>query len=459
MKARHLIIPILALCSNLLTAQDKTTRPTGSILFGNRDRLSGHAIKVDENNNLIWNSPVLRNEVPLRISEILEMSLRSPIGLKPKAGHIAKITLTNGDTAYGTLSVLNEEYVTLITDYAGTLNLKRGAVSRLEITESERGIYAGPHDMANWTVADGPQSAWQLYNGQLVSSGSASIAQEFELPEKAHISFSLDWRSSLKLSILMLSDDGETDKPENHYHFQLNRQNIYLRKRWEGGNGRGIGHSANIRALKEKENARFDFYVDRSTDTIALYIDDEQAQIWNDAEPDTNSFGNWIHFISEEGFPVKISNINISEWTSGELPDDSLLAEDDDLSPEEGERIFMKNGDTLIGEVGKITDGLLSVESEFTPINVPIERINNIDLTKEKSDPLYDEAIRRKGDIRAWFKSGGRITFRLDSFGDLTMHGSSQNFGEASFDINAFSRIEFNIYNQELNAKRRGDNW
>jgi hypothetical protein len=56
--------------------------------------------------------------------------------------------------------------------------------------------------------------------------------------------------------------------------------------------------------------------------------------------------------------------------------------------------------------------------------------------------------VRSKGDILAWFADGGRLTFRLDSMSPETLGGYSQAFGDGKFQIGAFSRLEFNIYNE-----------
>ena len=69
------------------------------------------------------------------------------------------------------------------------------------------------------------------------------------------------------------------------------------------------------------------------------------------------------------------------------------------------------------------------------------------------------EPIRKKGDVRAWLREGGRITFRLDSFSKDSLKGYSQTFGEVEFKLNAFSRLEFNIYNEDLEPLRGTSNW
>jgi hypothetical protein len=75
-----------------------------------------------------------------------------------------------------------------------------------------------------------------------------------------------------------------------------------------------------------------------------------------------------------------------------------------------------------------------------------------------KEVPL-ERAIRRNGDVRTTFPDGSSMVFRLDGVEDGEITGSSQNFGSATFDMSAFSRIEFNIYDVDLEGKRGAEDW
>jgi hypothetical protein len=88
-------------------------------------------------------------------------------------------------------------------------------------------------------------------------------------------------------------------------------------------------------------------------------------------------------------------------------------------------------------------------------MKIPVDRMRTVDL----STGDYEEPIRKNGDVRAWLREGGRITFRLDSFTRDTLKGYSQTFGDAEFKLNAFSRLEFNIYDEELESMRGSSNW
>ena len=73
----------------------------------------------------------------------------------------------------------------------------------------------------------------------------------------------------------------------------------------------------------------------------------------------------------------------------------------------------------------------------------------------------YEEPVRKKGDVRAWLADGGRLTFRLNSFGKGSLNGTCQTFGSAKFNLDSFSFLEFNIYDEDLIRLRsdEGGGW
>jgi hypothetical protein len=115
----------------------------------------------------------------------------------------------------------------------------------------------------------------------------------------------------------------------------------------------------------------------------------------------------------------------------------------------------LANGDSMQGEVTAIQEGVITLKSPLGDIRLPVARLRTIALTKV--DP--ERCKRRNGDIRAWFPDGSSVVFRLDAVGDGTLTGYSQNFGTATFKTAAFNRIEFNIYDPEMEDKRLPEDW
>ncbi|HBM78824.1 MAG TPA: hypothetical protein DD438_11995 [Verrucomicrobiales bacterium] len=427
----------------------------GFLTFANEDKVSGTPEGIDEDGNLRWNAPFLHQPIPVKPSSLLEMRLEGGLSPIDEGEHHALLLLTNGDTLRGQLNALDEEHVTLQTWYAGPLKIRRTMASDLEIQRANQTVYSGPEDFDSWVI-EGEKDSWTLNGGSLSSNKGAGIAREIKTPDRCRIQFDLAWRSSLRFRVLLLSDKGSTTQPDNCYDLVCQRRFVYLRKRWvdRAAGGSKIVGQANIPELAEKESVRFEFYIDRKEGTIALYVDGRQAQVWTDENPKAGSFGNWLHFISEDFYKVKVSRIRVSPW-KGELPDTAELEADPEEDELEGQRIRLQNGDTVVGNVGLIKDGVLAVETPFCKMNIPVDRMRTIDLTEGD----YEEPIRKKGDVRGWLREGGRITFRLDAFSKETLTGYSQTFGNVEFKLNAFSRLEFNIYDEELEALRSGGNW
>lgn len=446
---------LLALLPVSALAQEENTDLIGTLKFANRDRISGTPGGVDAEGNLVWKASFLHEPLAIRLPMILEMRLQGGTAPDLQANHQALLTLTNGDTIRGELDALDDQHVTLKTWYSGKLKIRRTMASELEITRSERAVYSGPEDFDAWTI-DGEDSAWRLHGGALSSTKGAGIARQIPAPEKCRIGFDLAWRNSLRFRVLLFSDDGETTQPDNCYDLVCQRRFVYLRKRWmtrASGGSRIVGQ-ANIAELAEKEKVRFDFYIDRKVGTVALYIDGTQAHVWSDQDPTVGSFGDWLHFISEDFYPVQVSRIRVSPW-KGDLPENAEVAREEEQTDEEGQLIRLQNGDLVIGQVGQIVDGVLDIKTKHCDMKIPVGRMRSVNLATGE----YEEPIRKKGDVRAWLREGGRLTFRLDSFGADSIKGYSQTFGDAEFKLNAFSRLEFNIYNEEFESMRGADNW
>ena len=119
--------------------------------------------------------------------------------------------------------------------------------------------------------------------------------------------------------------------------------------------------------------------------------------------------------------------------------------------PTEGEKIELHNGDTIIGKATSIEDGKLKVETEYIPVSVPIERLRSFQITNEEE---HEKPRMYSGDVRAHFHTGGHITLRLSEITPTSITGYSQVFGEATFNLHAFTHIDFNPYEPEFRARR-----
>ena len=435
-----------------------------TLTFTDKTRISGTPKAVDGKDQLLtFNSPSLQGETTLKTSKLLEMTLNGDP--KPlESDHYALATISNHhrdshlDSIRGRLIHLDDKTITLDTWYAGKLTLRRSMVRSLDIFSQSPSFYNGPNGPDGWVSSDGDiEKNWTFKNRSMISKGRTGIARQIDIPDRAKISFTAEWKSSPSFRILFFSNDEKQDYPGTGY--ALNIQRTYLSLFRNAPNARNndvIGEQ--IRNIREAEMAKFTIYLDRGKEgTSAVYIDQTQIGTW-DGVDDTIFKGNWLHFVPQQnGNPIKFSNISVSQW-DGTLPPAAAEPDEkssdnqaDDEDKPKGQKIHLANGDIVIGNVLKIEKDMVFLSTSFGDVGVPVKRMRSVGLATET-----DEVRMEAGDVRAWFHEGGYITIKLKSLDDKTIKGYSQVYGDAEFDINAFSRLEFNIWRRELDPARYG---
>lgn len=436
-----------------------------TIRFANNDQLSGslEALTLDQ---VVWNSPILEKAQPFWLKQVMDLMLPA---LPPdqKAGHEATVTLTNGDSVRGQLASVTDEQITLDTWYAGRMSLNRLMVKDLRIDERPELLYRGPTGLDGWTQsAENP--TWTYSNGSFRSDGPGGIARDVGLPDECRVAFDVAWRGRFRLGLVVFSDDVTSDNTTSGYEVTFNQRYVNLKKR---GNNVPIGHSSNAPELQENEKAHIEIRASRKSGTVCFYVDERIVAIWHDPDFAGENFGDGIHFLAQDSSPLKISGIEVSSWNGvleeipeqenlmrnqgdfGQLQQRAQKSEPDDEAKEG--RMILRNGDTLKGEVISIEDGILLVNSPFGEIKLPVSRLRNITLKPVS----LEEPKRMNGDVRAWFPDGSIITFRVDGVENEAVKGFSQTFGTSLFKLDAFSRIEFNIYDRRMIELRENNEW
>ncbi|YCM44443.1 hypothetical protein V2O64_00225 [Verrucomicrobiaceae bacterium 227] len=458
------------------------------LTFADKTSITGIPLSANgEEKSLQLTSPSLEGEVTLKTNELLEMSLHGKPAVV-EADHYALATITPRydkspalDTIRGRLLHLDDKTVTLETAYAGELTLNRLMVKSLDIYTQPPSFYNGPNGPEGWITSGSSdlEDNWTFQDRAMISRGRYGIARKLDLPERSMIKFTAKWKTSPYFRILFLSGDGDTDHPSTAY--TLNVQTTYLRLTRSTGRGQDSNPiTESINNLRNTQQAEFTIYLDRSKDgTSAIYIGKDRIGTWTGTD-DTKDMGDWLHFVPQQNRPMNFSNISISQW-DGALPkgnnDETAPTSGDNEFGDnlQGQRITLVNGDIVVGKIQLIQDDFVQVSTDFGDVRIPLNRMSSIDLADveldEEGKPVKDEdgnliSIKEEPrmwgeDIRAWFHEGGSITIRMATIADGKIKGSSQVFGEAEFDLNAFSRLEFNIWRRQLDPARygSGDTW
>ncbi len=445
-------------------AKDRKLR--ARLLLTNGDRLSGLPKSIDQDQHLLFESDSLRQTASFPLANILSLNFDS-WKAAPTVNTIARVELQprfredRGDTILGALRELTPDSIKLDTWYGGIITLKRSMVLSLSIISNSPGNYYGPNNIEEWNLS-GDSDSWTFKNGALVSHSLGSIGRDMKLREKSHISFDATWENSMRFKIQLYSNDTQSRSPSAYYEVNLNRTYAYLRTRGKT-NGRaamlGGGRWKQISVPPQERSARFDFFVNRKVGSITIYIDGKHACALQSQSPDPENLGTGLTFVTEERYPLEIKEITITPWNGTTLPKSKTPvgedAEKNDQQPDDSEqssphKIILNNGDEVPGTVGKVEDDRMIIETEFTPIHIPLNRIKSLSLGDKGEEP-----IKKRGDVRAWFHDGGRITLQLASFTDNKISGYSQAFGDVTLDLSAFSRIDFHIYDDKANELRK----
>lgn len=431
----------------------------GTALFTTGDQLPGTLAAINGATGS-FESSTLAAPATIHLAQLLELRSEA-VTREVKADHEAVVTLTNGNVIHGQVAALSDQAVVLDTWFAGQLELRRSMVESLRVVDRARSIYSGPQGAEGWLFSgDSGQPAWHFSGGTMTSDRPGSAARDLKLPDRVAVSFDLAWKNALRFRLILFSDDLDNAAPPNAYVLDFNRRYTSFTKHWSAGNAmqRSTIGNAGIRQLGENEKVRVELFADRADGNFVLHIDGEDAATWRDPEANAGTMGGGIHLVAEDTTPLRVSRLTIEAW-DGRVEESGTGkdAKDEEAIPSGNQRMLLRNGDVITGRVLGVEDGRLVIETKHAKIHLPVGRMSSAVLHRDedRKDPeLYQRPKLMNGDVRAWFPEGGCVVFRLDGIEGEHFVGFNQAFGTARFRREAFGRVEFNIYKDELEPLR-----
>jgi hypothetical protein len=462
MKTATLFLAMMFPC---LAQQDESV-----VRFSNGDKLTGDLLALT-GKKLSWKSRLLKDPAEFDLGYVIDLELpagRPPAG-RPVAAHEAIIGMTNGDTIRGQLAGITDTEIRLSTWYSEELVLRRLNVKSAKISSIADIHYRGPNSIEEWTHRDG-EDGWRFRGGSLHSEAPGGIAREVDFPDECVISFEAAWRGAFRPKIVFFSKDiTSPSDPRSGYEMAFQGNAVHLKK---AGTNNWLGNSTNAGVLRENEKARIEIKVSLKSGKIALFVDDQVIDAWQDDAMDRDSLGKGFHIIAQDNSPLRISDIEVSGWDGYlenvpnrrgrfqggfgggfQLGDGfgEVVKPVEEKIPEG--RMLLRNGDTIEGEVLGIVGEEITLKTPFAEVKFPVARLKNISLSSDS----MEEAKLYAADVRATLADGSRMVFRLDGVEENALIGFSQNFGTARFRKDAFKRIEFNLYPKAGEPTRLGD--
>ena len=412
-----------------------------TLRFSNKDTLHGSFVSFDKD-GVHWKSTEAKDPIVFQTGNLTEVKLDSHKPPANAAQPNQAITLTNNDELPGTLISLDDKTLVLDTWYAGKITIPRAMIKG--ITPLKGGgdvLYEGPTGMEGWTLGNNGNRAksWTFRDGALIATSYGTIGRDMKLPDSSSIAFDLVSRGQNQLSICIYCDSA--DNIGNCYMFQINSNYIYLQRySRNGGNMNMMGQEQPVMlrgAMMRADKLHFDIKTNKATKTIWLYINGNLLKQWTDPGEFAGS-GTKMIFSSNQGMYAKVSNIKVTAWDG--KPEEPASA----AGKSKEDSIKMANSDRVSGKLKSIADGKAIFASSYADLTIPLDRIEQIDLSGEGAD----QPKKNANDIRAYFADRGSITMELQSWDDKQVTASSPNFGTATFSPDAFQRLQFNLGTQ-----------
>ncbi|MFM2198824.1 MAG: hypothetical protein RLZZ505_2256 [Verrucomicrobiota bacterium] len=457
---------LLAMTLSCFAQQDRSV-----VRFSNGDQLTGDLLGLN-GKKLSWKSQLLKEpaEFDLKYVVDLELPVGAPPADRPEVAHEAMVNMTNGDTIRGQLAGITDTEIRLATWYAEELVLKRVNVKSAKISSIADIHYRGPNSIEEWPHRDGGDG-WSFRGGALHSDSPGGLAREINFPDESVISFVAAWRGAFRPKIVFLSKNITTPSdPGSGYEMVFQGNSVHVKK---AGTNNWLGHSTNAGVLRENETAHIEIKVSLKSGKIALFVDDQLIDAWQDDAVDRDKLGKGFHIVAQDSSPLRISDIEISGWDGylENVPDrrghfqgafgggfelggfGEVEKTAEEVIPEG--RMLLRNGDTIEGRVMGIEGEEISLKTPFAEVKFPVARLKNLSLSTDS----MEEAKLENGDVRATLADGSRLVFRLDGVEENAIIGYSQNFGTARFRKDAFKRIEFNLYPKNGEPIRQEADW
>jgi hypothetical protein len=373
-----------------------------------------------------------------------------------------------GDELYGSLVAMTESNLELNTWFGATLKIPRPAVQSISfLPKNYQVVYDGPSDALGWVtggqqgqVIRGANGAniiirgggvmmmngvvygggagttnWTYRAGSFVSSGIGTLGRDFHLNCSTSIDF--DVAAAGQCNLLMEIYASSLDRIDfGNGAFIVdfdNNPNAVARGRGTIPNDLG---NVLLPALLEEKHAHLTIHCNREEGSITVLVNGVVAKYFTDVAF-SDSFGGGLFFSSQTMDTMKLSNIQISEWTGKHEP---MLT---GMPSAKGDEVSFINQDKAAGKIGNIGESKLVLTVAGRDLPIPLERVREINFAATNSSASV--ATGGPWDVRTIFAGGGSVSFQLEKWESAGVSGRSPLFGPVRFPADSIREMDFNL--------------
>jgi hypothetical protein len=435
---------LMGLALNILPGRAQVA---DGLTFRNGDVVFGKLLAIQPRGAVRWQHPEAPEPIDFKPESILQIDFPAHKAPDVATNDACRVSCVNGDILCGNLVAGDRDSLTLDTWYAGKLKLPRTAILSLDFASRAPVIFAGITGLEGWTQGNtvkafmGEAGEWTYRNGALYADKAASIARDVKLPDVADIQFDLAWKGMLNLAIALYTDSlqpilltGKDNGPDFGGFYSLRFQStvfISLMPIRKKDPLHSLGDLI-VPSLNQKDRVHVELRASKPGHLIGLFFDGALVRTWDDPKGFVGE-GTGLRFVQNGGGELKLAHLRVTKW-NGVLSESSA-------PPPDGSHdvVSLESGSKISGDIQAIANGEISMLTGGSATRIRLTNATAIDFAH-----ISTEASRAPSDnIRATFVQGGALTMELLSWRPDAVVVISPDFGKATFDPAAFSRLRF----------------
>jgi hypothetical protein len=463
LRSSHLTA-ILALAFG--TSANGADKPEDLLRFANGDVIHGSFAGVENGPRILWQRDDIANPVGFDVSKLRQLVFNAGRPTNPLT-EASNAVLVNGDLLPGRVIKLTDTALTLETEFAGSLEIPRKSLAQINPNPHGGQMhYNGPFNTDGWSIpadpnvkevpipeedeaqrdvfaprrpiqpANKPQKGdpWLFSGAAYYSNGTLPLVREANMPDKARFRFHLSWKNRLNLTVAFHADFKIPAKPADAQQQQARQAmmgrgqqhspyifgNAYVltfyssfAQLWrcgfdEEGNPLAperlqVGNTS--LNLPESGSATLELRCDRKGKTIALFVNDEFALQWDEADGQYAGKGGGIGFISTAGSnQVRISEILVASWNGMTDSARSMESSEHDI-------VLLANGtDRFAGKIRDIDNGVVTINGTYAEMRIPLAEVSELHFAQAKR-LATTEAPPKQASVR--FYPVGKVSGQL----------------------------------------------
>jgi hypothetical protein len=427
-----------------------TNAQTDILFFRGGDLLYGKLLAIDPHDAIRWRHPDVDEPIEFKPERVSQIEFAPAKALAVQSNSTCRVYFGHGDTLEGNLVSCDKDTLTLQTWYGGRLTISRtqvqDPVQTVAFLPRQPAMFDGLTGLDGW-VQGGAVKAfanesgqWVYRHGAFYANKAASIARDFNLPDRSEIQFDMAWKGSFNLAVALYTDSlqpilltSKDQGPGFGAFYSLRLQSPYfisLTPIRVNDPIRSLGDLI-VPSLSNRDRVHLDLRISKPDHRIVLFLDGVMIKEWI-TPPGFNAEGKILRFVQNGGGSIKLSHLRVTAWNG-------VLDEAPAVSPDPThDLISMESGAKNSGTIQSIGNGQISVlAGELRKI--PLNDVSAIDF----AGVATEASNTAPGSVRGTFVRGGFVTFDLLSWRPDAMLVTSPIFGKATFDPAAFSRLQF----------------